>query len=255
MLGYPTNDETGLGGSNGRYNYFANDGIIMWTTATGAWSVHGAVLNHYQALGGPYGFLGFPTSNETSTGDATGRYNTFQGGNAYWSPSSGARSIHGAILGDYLANGGPTGVLGYPTTDETGLAGTNGRYNYFSNDGIIMWSPATGSAYVTGPILNHYQALGGPYGFLGFPTSNQIETPDKTGAANYFQGGMVYSSVAGAWSIHGAILGTWQSIGWESSPLGYPTGDEYAIAGGTEENFQHGYITWSAVTDITHVFG
>ncbi|MDQ2727004.1 MAG: hypothetical protein M3Y91_03865, partial [Actinomycetota bacterium] len=107
-------------------------------------------------------------------------------------------------------------------------------------------------ASVHGAILNHYQALGGPYGFLGFPTSDQLETPEGTGAANFFAGGSVYWTPAGgAWSVHGAIMGRWIALGWERSPLGYPASDEYAIPGGRQSNFQHGTISWNPATGTT----
>lgn len=49
--------------------------------------VYGAIGQHYDALGGPAGFLRQPLTSELGTPDGLGRYNFFQGGG-----STGARA-------------------------------------------------------------------------------------------------------------------------------------------------------------------
>ena len=48
--------------------------------------------------------------------------------------------------------------------------------------------------------------------------------------------------------MHGLIRDRWAALGWETSYLGYPTSDEYSIAGGRRTNLERGYITWTAST-------
>lgn len=48
-----------------------------------------------------------------------GRVQEYTAGTVYWSPETGARIVRGQILATYLDNGGPTGRLGWPVTDET----------------------------------------------------------------------------------------------------------------------------------------
>src|SRR5207302_340115 len=88
-------------------------------------------------------------------------------------------------------------------------------------------SLATGSHQVCGAILAKYQSLGGPAGFLGYPTTDETGTPDGIGRFNHFaNGGSIYwTPNIGAWSIHGAIRAKWASLGWERSCLGYPVSD------------------------------
>jgi uncharacterized protein with LGFP repeats len=43
----------------------------------------------------------------------------------------------------------------------------------------------------------------------------------------------------------------WASVSWETSPLAYPTNDEYSVTGGRRNNFQHGYITWYSANGTT----
>jgi stage II sporulation protein D len=58
--GLPTSAETGVAG--GRRQKF-EDGVIYFSSATGAHELHGAVLVEYRQRGGPGGSLGFPTSD------------------------------------------------------------------------------------------------------------------------------------------------------------------------------------------------
>ena len=58
--GLPESAEAGVAG--GRRQKF-QDGVIYFSSGTGAHELHGAVLTHYQQRGGPGGNLGFPTSD------------------------------------------------------------------------------------------------------------------------------------------------------------------------------------------------
>ncbi|WP_461858215.1 LGFP repeat-containing protein, partial [Arthrobacter sp. C152] len=106
FLGTPVGNPYDIpGGRAQEYSY----GTIYWSPGTGAHEVHGAIRGHYLALGGPAGILGLPLTDETATPGAAGRYNDFAAGSIYWSPGTGAREVHGAIRGHYLALGGPAG--------------------------------------------------------------------------------------------------------------------------------------------------
>src|SRR5206468_9019586 len=83
--------------------------------------------------------LGLPTSDEINVpAYAGGRMNTFQGGRIYWSASTGAHVVYGAINNFYNSIGGPRGGLGLPTADEYDAGGT--RYTLFER-GYISSSP------------------------------------------------------------------------------------------------------------------
>jgi hypothetical protein len=232
------------------------------SSASGSHQVCGAILAKYQSLGGPTGFLGLPTTDETGTPDGIGRFNHFaNGGSIYWTPTTGAWSIHGAIRVKWASLGWERSFLGYPVTDETGAPGGTGRFNHFSSshdpgdvDGSIYWTPAVGTWSIHGAIRSKYLVLGGPASILGYPVTDETGTPDGIGRFNHFtstdspsntDGSIYWTAGTGAWSVHGAIRSKWASLGWERSCLGYPLSDEFAISGGRQSNFQHGVITYS----------
>ena len=208
-----------------------------------------AIDQRYASLGGAASFLRAPTGPEVSTG--TGRTRTYAGGRLYWSPSTGVHEVHGAILGRYLAFGGPTGWLGFPTSDEMSVSG--GRESDFQH-GRIYWSAATGAHEVHGMILQRYLAVRGPSGY-GLPVTDETGTPDRIGRYNHFSGGrsIYWTPATGAHAVYGAIRGKWAALGWERGRLGYPTTDEFGIPGGRESDFQHGRIRWNAKTYVVTV--
>ncbi len=76
----------------------------------------------------------------------------------YFSPLSGAAEVHGAILGEYRAGGGPLGRLGYPTSDEhdevDAAGNVTGRVNEFQW-GSVFWDRTTDrvATLYTGPVV------------------------------------------------------------------------------------------------------
>jgi uncharacterized protein with LGFP repeats len=108
---------------------------------------------------------------------------------------------------------------------------------------------------VCGAIRQKYQELGGPTGFLGYPITDELATPDGRGRYNHFanSGSIYWTRSTGAWSVHGAIQAKWASLGWERSCLGYPISDEYGIKGGRQSRFQNGTISYIFTTRRTVV--
>jgi len=152
FLGNPTSDVVDIGNFGFCRHY--DGGSIYWTQATGAHEVHGDIRGKWASLGWERGFLGYPVSDETGTPDGVGRYNHFQGGSIYWTPSTGAHEVHGDIRGKWASLGWERGFLGYPVGDETGTADGQGRFSDFQG-GWIYWSPRSGAREVHGAIPEH----------------------------------------------------------------------------------------------------
>lgn len=120
FLGYPRTDES-IGQDpkqEGRFNHFQG-GSIYWHPQSGAFEVHGAILAKYRELGAEASILGYPTTDETKTPDGVGRFNHFQRGSIYWTPSTWAHEVHGLIRNHWAQHGWERNPqLGYPLTDE-----------------------------------------------------------------------------------------------------------------------------------------
>jgi uncharacterized protein with LGFP repeats len=264
--GLPTSDEAYVAGVPGvRVSNFQGGRDIYWSSATGAHLVYGAIDAAFVAAGTRLDafshtvrqVLGAPTSDERDVPGVPGaRMNSFQGGVIYWSPTTGAHAVYGAMLAKYIGAGGPT-AYGLPTSDEgdTGLPGL--RHQSFQGGRAIYWSQSTGAHLVYGDILNEYVATTGEHDafgralfpLLGAPTSDEVNVPGVAGARmNTFQGGVIYwSQSTGAHVVYGAILAKYNSIGGPRSFLGLPTSDEMDNTGGGRVSyFQHGKIVWTS---------
>ena len=103
ILGLPTSDEYGVPG--GRAQNFTG-GRMAWSSATGAHEIHGVILTKFDSMGGTNG-CGFPTTDVFDiTGVPGAQESDFQGVRIYTS-AAGPQEVHGAILGKYVAAGGP----------------------------------------------------------------------------------------------------------------------------------------------------
>jgi uncharacterized protein with LGFP repeats len=143
-LGYPITDETATPDGVGRFNHFSKGASIYWTPDTGAHAIYGAIRDKWEAFDWEKGVLGYPTNDESATGDGVGRFSQFSGGGAiYWTPSGGAHAIYGAIYEKWVSLNWEYGRLGYPTSDEYGIPG--GRRSNFVG-GTITWRPDTGTS-------------------------------------------------------------------------------------------------------------
>ncbi|NBH10154.1 hypothetical protein GTY80_43795 [Amycolatopsis sp. SID8362] len=197
-LGAPVGGQYPIAGGRAQ-NY--QGGIIYYSSLTGAWAVHGAILGKYQQLGGPGGFLGFPVTDEVGTPDGVGRFNHFStSASIYWTQAAGAWSVHGLIRARWAALGWERGPMGYPVTDETGTPDGVGRFNHFSYGASIYWTPGTGAWSVHGVIRDRWAALGWERGRLGYPVSDEFAI--NGGRRSNFQGGYItYASATGATEV------------------------------------------------------
>lgn len=111
----------------------------------------------------------------------------------------------------------------------------------------VFWpSPNT----VCGAILDKYKLLGGPNSYLSFPRSNELVTPDGIGRRTEFLNGQIYwhpNTGANSVTTHFAL--EWGRLGWEQSPLGYPTGEEDGVIGhiARTQPFQNGDLYGSSM--------
>lgn len=212
----------------------------------------GDIKAKYDAVNGPV-LLGACRAGELATPDGVGRYNHFERGSIYWTPTLGAHVVMGSIRVKWEQLGWERSILGYPITDELTTPDGRGRYNHFQG-GSIYWTQETGAWEVHGSIRAKWEQLDWEKGILGYPITDETVTPDGVGRFNHFQKGSIYwTPTTGAHEVHGLIRAKWESLGWETGALGYPVSDEYAVTGGRESEFQKGFLTLNTATNTVSV--
>ena len=176
----------------------------------------------------------------------------YQNGAIDYAPATGAHEVHGSIAAHYAELGGPAGLLGYPTTDETTTPDGAGRFNHFTG-GSIYWTPATGAHEVYGAIRERWAAMGWERSVAGYPTTDETDIPGVPGGRmNAFSATnlvIYWLAATGTHETYGAIRQYYtNAAGGPAGRLGLPTSGEYAIPGGRASNFEHGALSWDAAT-------
>jgi len=195
FLGQPSGDLEAFPDGVGYGIQYAG-GTIVWTSETGAHEVHGDIRGKWNQLGAQNGFLGYPLGDETGTPDRVGRYNHFQGGSVYWTPATGAHEVHGDIRGKWAELGWETSFLGYPVSDETGVANGGGRFNDFQG-GSIYWSPVSGAHEMRGGLPGQLVFDSGAIVFgTGIAAGGSAHVTVAPDGSAHFQGGMHDSGAA-----------------------------------------------------------
>lgn len=238
VIGSCVNNEYAAG--DGVRQDFRN-GVAYWSPTTGAHALHGAINARYHHIGGPAGWLGFPTSGESVTPDGVGRYVHFENGSIYWTPGTGAQEVPGRIMAEWGNTDWERGELGYPAGPPVDAKG--GQIQQFQK-GWIVQDDAGETHFVEGAIAAKYGELDTVNSTLGFPIGN--EKLIRGGAFQEFENGNIYwSAASGAHFIkRGAIFQHWGTKNYEQGEFGWPTADQAPIsAGGEMVRFQNGTIS------------
>jgi len=196
FLGQPLTDELTTPDGVGRYNHFQG-GSIYWTPSIGAHVIYGAIRDKWASMGWERSFLGYPLTDELPAPDGIGRYNHFQGGSIYWTPTTHAYEVNGAIRDKWASIGWERSGLGYPLTDELPTPDGIGRYNHFQG-GSIYWKPGLGAYLVYGAIRDKWAAMGWERSFLGYPTSDEHDGPNNSRVSTFEHGSISWTQAGGA---------------------------------------------------------
>ncbi len=229
-------------------------GSIYWTPFTGARAVDGDIRARWGQLGWELGYYGYPTSDAVCSRDAVCAQD-FQGGSIFWTPSSGARAVDGAIRDRWGRLGALGGRYGHPVSDARCGLRDGGCLQQFRG-GWIYWSPATGARAIDGDIRTRWGQLGWEMGPYGYPITDARCGLVGGACVQEFQGGTIYWTPAyGARAMDGAIRARW----WPSMGSGtnYPVSDARCGLrnGGCLQQFEQTTIYWSPATGAHPVHG
>ncbi len=153
--------------------------------------------------------------------------------------------VSGAILTTYQNAGGPSGTVGYPTSDVTAA----GR-QLFQN-AAIAGSPAF---VVQAPILTKWSSLGYETGILGLPTAavSVFSTAlGETGQQQPFQNGTIFAITSGqhsggTYAVSGQILALYNSLGGPAGSYGAPLSDQTLSGTVYSQTFENGSISYTS---------
>jgi uncharacterized protein with LGFP repeats len=203
---------------------FAQDflhGKMFFTPASGPRSMMGAILDKYEALGGPAASdLGFPITSEVrGLAGPDSRVSTFSASDKpliYWTADHGAFIVRGAINAAWDKLGSSGGALGVPIGDET-------------YDGELATQAFSGGKVSWNRLTKTFTTV--PPGLAGQLSGLQVPI-DPTADINM----------------------AWRTAGGASGPLGAKQGDQYPVGGdGLAQNFDGGKIFFSPATGANAV--
>jgi uncharacterized protein with LGFP repeats len=247
FLGLPKSDVRDAGANSQRTDF--ENGKIYYREDVGAHEIHGPIYGAWARAGWSHGFLGLPTTDVTETSQGGALRSTFEGGVIYYREDTGAHEIHGPIYKAYARSGWTTGPLGLPVSDVTDTTRGNAQRSNFEN-GIIYSRDDTGAHALYGPIYDAYARTGWTTGPLGLPTSDIRDAGADGSLRADFENGIIYHrSDIGAHEIHDPMIRPYARHGGAAGALGLPVSDVYAITGGLQIDFQHGWIRWNEALD------
>lgn len=156
-----------------------------------------------------------------------------------------------AMMAAWEKAGGDTSPLGarqgdvYPVGSGFALAFDGGK---------MFYTPETGAKYAYGPILEKYEALGGPAGSdLGFPTIDEVpglSGPDSR--VSMFSASdkpvIFWTPDHGAFVVRSAMNAAWDKLGSSGGVLGVPVADEIYEGELASQKFSGGQISWNRDT-------
>ncbi|HEX7134124.1 MAG TPA: DUF4214 domain-containing protein [Iamia sp.] len=185
-LGYPISDPIRSADRRAVYINFQRGRIYRRSQVTV--EIHGAIFDKHEALGGVHGVLGHVQTSVRTLSDGKGRASTFEhGGVIYYAASTGAHGVWGDLLEAFLDDGGPTGRMGYPTSDRVQVGDGRG-VRFTTQHGAVYSTETTGAHVVPPPLYARYVDEGGPGGSYGYPTGDPQRLPGN-GVRQVFEGG------------------------------------------------------------------
>lgn len=217
---------------------------IFWSPTTGAQAVGGLILSRWEASGGPAAGIGYPTSTVLSCDAGAGCTQTFESGVITWSGATGAQLVGGQIYQRWIAEGGLSAGIGYPTSTVLSCDFGAGCAQTFQS-GLITWSGATGAHIIGGIIGARWQREGGATGALGYPTSTVLGCAASGCAQNFQRGAIAWSSATGVQVVAEQVAQAWMAAGGPAAGIGVPVESLVTCTGPCVQRFQSGVMTWS----------
>ena len=125
-VGRQTRDERDTSDRGRRADY--ERGLLYWSSATGVMMLTDPFADAWDRYDAEAGELGRPVADVERIRDDRGARARFVGGTIWSSPTTGTRTVTGALRDFYVRQDGARGWLGYPTTDVGTVEGPWRRF-------------------------------------------------------------------------------------------------------------------------------
>ena len=245
-LGWPLGGSAAtLDGETARAEAFQN-GTIYGSTA-GIFTVSEPIRSAYWTALGSGHAVGWPTANQTtSTLRGGGVLQAFRGGTIVSSAAGGQAFLTPQAV-DAFTQAGGVATVGWPSGSAAPLTlnAQTGSGQGFQSASI--YQSALGTFAVIDPVRQTYWGSLGAGQPLGWPTSVPVPVTlgSQPGTGQAFQGGSIYSSPSGVFSVPDPIrqaywgaIGAGRAIGWPVTAvvpvtLGGEQGSGQAFQGGS----------------------
>ena len=181
--------------------------------------------------------------------EVLGRTQDFEIGRMTWVKATDrVRWQWGPVLRRYSRLGREGSSLGMPVS---GIWGAEGKYWGGSyENGVIMWSEATGAHHVEGVFFDAFRSVGGRKK-MGLPTTNVSSSKDG-GRRQRFTSGTIYKAPKSpeVFALFGPIDEKYRSMGGAGSRCGYPTSSVVVDSAGSAASFENGSIVWTKTDGV-----
>lgn len=209
--------------TDGRYcvQTFAG-GTLASNKSAGFGLPKGALRTAWTSQGSQKGALGWPKKAQSCLSDGT-CVQSFTGGYAATSATTGTRTVLGGLAKAWYAAKGRSGVLGMPKANASCNAARTSCTQKFQG-GSATQSTKYGNRVVVGKIHTVWNKDGRTKGSLGWPAKNQKCKKVKGGTAcyQYFSKGAVTSHPQhGTRKIAGKVGQRWSAMQKAGTPMGY----------------------------------
>jgi uncharacterized protein with LGFP repeats len=142
------------------------------------------IYRKWQALGGGAGVLGESLGSAEQVPWTDGYYARYEHGRIFWRPGVGPCAVLFAhpIYNYWMRLGGPTGPLGFPTSDQR-LDDAAGLDQHFEN-GLIHWdAERETTTHLTGAHWSHHEGISTGW-HPRLPTRPSGDKPEPTTSAD-----------------------------------------------------------------------
>ena len=247
----PSATKTALGSVTSEANCpdTANTCIINYQTGVVSFAFMGSAVQvsfgsigtAYKNSGGPSGPLGaIVGAQETIAASGTGFRQRFTNGYIYQVPNGSTFTVMNDMNTYYVAQGGPTGSLGWPAS---AMRCATTKCDQLFDGGMIITNASGQLSAVPGAIGEALHAAGGVNAAWGLPTGTRtsVTSTSGNGAKQAFQNGVAFERSDAASFVGASLIPALTAVGGQDV-AGWPSGTTQSSGTNRYQTFTNGTL-------------